>query len=823
MAIDESDVMAGVAASSSDERVPDASESDGSGDLSLDELRLRLDSPLYARESGLAAPMETPGLRELTWEHITNPTISQPVVSPADGDGTPRPAPIRIEDLLARPDIALAPMAPIAAPVMPSGPTEVVAPMAPDLDPTPSGLPSLASMMAAVPADSTAPYDSTDSDGADQLVKPIEEPPPVAHDTDPMIVGLADLIVKSTPGTGMPRVEALRDSLERGNSEIVPVIDGMSSDPPVLDAKVEFANASTAVPVVSAPTPPEPMPTPVASSLPNPVVAPPPPPPAPPSTAAAAVQAEMNRLAFLPDQEDDLDHPVEVPAIASTDVRIVQPGSPVSAPTAAPTGPTLSAGQAYQARPSTAAVRHNYSSLLNTTSVPVPQRRKRHVMRKFASVLVLLALVAGGLFAVKFFVLDRVSWSKELEPLAKDVEAARKLEFDKNVAVTALPVAVYATRLASSSLGLDGATPKARDGVWRSLGLLNGTLEPGAVGLTALVDEPAFYDPSDRAIYVVDGLDPEWRTYALHRALTMALLDQHFDWSGRLVDVAPTVARGTLALYDADAIAVADSLLDPDSREAVATQSFTAYSKYEVPVASSPFATATTGRLGLAVSPYLASLTTSQRDQLELNAAFTDGQLLDLRRVTGNLEATVAATSEGMLFWYHALASRVDTDLAWKAALAWQTDEVAGSVKVATFCTEASLSFDAASAEVVTAAFTAWAAAAPAGGKSAAQFEPVVGGLLPVKVQACDAGAAATAGAPKARLSLGGAPLRAEQFRQLRVLHPEVPQPQVACSVYGADPLTKADDRNMVDPVGGWAAPKAHPVPDPSKGPCAAP
>lgn len=817
MAIDEKDVMAGVAVPSSDERVPESTEPDGSGDLSLDALRLRLDSPLYARESGLAAPVETPGLRELTWEHVTNPTTSQPVVSPVDGDGPPRPAPIKLEDLLARPDIALAPMAPIAAPVMPSGPAEVVAPRDEEADPTPSGLPSLASMMAAVPAESTVLYESTDSVGVDELVKPIEEPPPVAHDTDPMIVGLADLIVKSTPGTGMPRVEALRESLERGDSEMVPVIDGMTNDPPVLDAKVEFANASTTVPVV--PAPPVSMPNPVANSLPNPVVAAMPPPP--PGAAAAEVQAEMNRLAFLPDQEDDLDHPVEVPAIASTDVRIVQPGAPVVA--SAPAGPTLSVGQAYQARPSTAAVRHNYSSLLNTTSVPVPQRRKRHVMRKFASVLVLLALVAGGLFAVKFFVLDKVSWSKELEPLAKDVEGARKLEFDKNVAVADLPVADYATRLATSSLALDGATPKTREGVWRSLGLLNGTLEPGAVGLTALVDQPAFYDPTDRAIYVVEGLDPEWRTYALHRALTMALLDQHFDWSTRLADAAPTVARGTLALYDADAISVADSLLDPDAREAVATQSFLAYTKYEVPVASSPFATATTGRLGLAVSPYLASLTTSQRDQLEQNAAFTDGQLLDLRRVTGNVEATVAATSEGMLFWYHALASRVGIDLAWKAALAWQTDEVAGSVKVSTFCTEAALSFDAASADVVTAAFTAWAAAAPTGGTSAAQFEPVVGGLLPVKVQACDAGAAATAGAPKARLSLGGAPLRAEQFRQLRVLHPEVPQAQVACSVYGADPLTQADDRNMVDPVGGWAAPKAHPVPDPSKGPCAAP
>jgi hypothetical protein len=547
-----------------------------------------------------------------------------------------------------------------------------------------------------------------------------------------------------------------------------------------------------------------------------------------------AVQAEMNRLAFLPDQEDDLDHPVEVPVIASSgDVRVVAAATPsvpsIPAPAPAPTsapapvagGPTLSAAQAFQARPSAAPVRHNYSSLLNTTSVPVPQRRKRHVMRKFVSVLVLLAMVAGGLFAVKFFVLDRVSWSKELEPLAKAVEGERTLDFDRSVSVTSLPVDEYAARLADSALALDGTAPNVRDGVWRSLGVLNGALDPAVLGLTAVVDEPAFYDPAQHAIVEVDGLKTEWRTYALHRALTMALLDQHYDWSSRIATLAPTAARGTVALYDADAIAVADALLEDATRAAAATQSFMAYVDYKVPASPSPFGTAVAGRLGLAVAPYLASLTTSQRDQLEQNAVFTDGQLLDLRRVTSGAEATVSANSQGMLFWYHALASRVDNDLAWRAALAWQADEVVGSANGTAICTSASLTFDASAADVVTAAFTAWAAAPPTGGTSSVEFQPVVAGQLTGAVKACDAGATATAGAPKARLSLGGAPLRAEQFRRLRVTQPGVTQAVAACAVYGADPVTAADERNMIDPVEGWTAPTTHPVPDPAAGACA--
>ena len=88
-------------------------------------------------------------------------------------------------------------------------------------------------------------------------------------------------------------------------------------------------------------------------------------------------------------------------------------------------------------------------------------------------------------------------------------------------------------------------------------------------------------------------------------------------------------------------------------------------------------------------------------------------------------------------------------------------------------------------------------------------------------VQACDAGAKATTGTAKARLSLGGAPLRAEQFRTARQKFPSATPAAVACAVYGKDKVTQADERNMVDPVDGWAAPTAHPAPNPAKGACA--
>ena len=83
---------------------------DGRAQMSPDDLRLRLGSPLFAREAGLAAAAPVPGLRELTWEHVINPTSTLPLVedAPPGPDAVPRPMPIRIEDLLARPEPALA-------------------------------------------------------------------------------------------------------------------------------------------------------------------------------------------------------------------------------------------------------------------------------------------------------------------------------------------------------------------------------------------------------------------------------------------------------------------------------------------------------------------------------------------------------------------------------------------------------------------------------------------------------------------------------------------------------------------------------------------
>ncbi|MBI4934167.1 MAG: hypothetical protein HY828_09835 [Actinobacteria bacterium] len=813
------------------------------GTLSLDDLRHRLDSPLFARDPALAAPAQVPRLRELTWEHVVNPTSSIPIVpsdepsadgaDPTVGAAPKSPKPLKIEDLLAAPADPFS----VASRAMPSGEQPAQQTMPAAVDPAPAveaesasstvedapvvrerpaapALPSFAAMLSGEVAEVDTP---TEVGGVDGLVKPIEERPPVARDTDPEIAGLAELIVRATPVTGMPRVEAVRDSL-RGDTGSVPVVvveDAVVAETP---AVVGFAPPTPAGGVGAVPAAPPSQQVPAVLPPPvsgkhatvdgaRPVTG------VQPAVAMSAVEAELNRLAYLPDQEEDLG-PVEVPEIVYSDVRSAEP---------VPAAPVLSNAELYAPRQSAAPVRHAYTDIVEKATPP-PRRRKRHVLRKIVTFVVLAGMVAGGLFAVKYFVLDKVKWADDIAPLAVDVETARALKFDHDIPVTELAGDEYATKIAETVHGITDENRSAVETSWRALGVLTGALDTQAIGRGALVDSPAFYDGAADAIYVLQGLDPEVRTFALHRALTMALLDQRFGWSARIATASPAVAAGTRALYDADALAVAQSLLTDEDRTAVADQLYALVRDNAGGATPSPFASYAAGRAGLALWTYFDAQSPQQRDLLETEAAVTDAQLLDLRRLTSGSAESAGDQAQGMLFWYHVLAARLDDDLAWNAALGWRGDEVSASGSGGT-CVTGTIRIDDAHSAVAVAAFDAWAAAAPPESTTAVSSVPGQSGApTAVTVTACDPGEAVPTNDSAPRLSLGGAPLRIEQYRRLMDSDDSLTPREAACAVYaGTDALTGDDERGMVDPVDGWTRPDSHPLPDPVASGCATP
>jgi hypothetical protein len=663
-----------------------------------------------------------------------------------------------------------------------------------------TGLPSFAAMLSGEVA--TTPSWSSGHLDTDDLVKPIEEPPPVARDTDPQVNDLAALILRSTPTGATPAVSAPPATSTSATPLIAPAFAPEPEpveEEPILDAAVEYATPHP--PVHSMMSPPL-----VRDTGVTPVV------------TGSPVEAELNRLAYVPDLDEDPIGPVEVPEIAYSDLRSAEPVA--ASPTMAG-APQLSQNEFFMPRQVAQVHRHAYTDLVAPTQ-STPRRRKRHVFRKVVTTIVLLGMVAGGLFAVKHYLLDRVNWPKDVAPLANAVETERGLRFTKDIPVATLATADYAAKISSALGGMTEATTPRIEATWRALGLSTGTLNVDASGLAAALDSPAFYDPASAQIYVLAGLDPELHSFALHRALTMALLDQQFKWSTQLTQAAPAVVLGTRAIFDADAIAVARHLATANEWTVLPDQQKALAQSFNVPALDpAPFATATVGRMGLTLWPYLADLTPDARNALEQSGVMTDSHALDLRRLTAGATDTVGTTTQGMLFWYHALASRVDDDLAWRAMLGWRGDEVQVDTTGATKCVNATVTIDASAANAALFGFTAWAATAPA--ESGTTMTPTTDakGVATITIHACDPGAGVPTNDGKPSLAFGGSPLRVQQYVDLVISHRSMSMAQAACVVYSDDPVSLNDERPLFEPNPGWLAPSKHPAPDPATPACA--
>ncbi len=461
-----------------------------------------------------------------------------------------------------------------------------------------------------------------------------------------------------------------------------------------------------------------------------------------PPVVEPVVEPVVNRLASVPDLIDD-DSPIELPPIT--------PSGPVVTYVPSVYAPVL-AESFYVAPPRPA------TTMVAAVAAPANVRKKskrkpkRHLFRSFVTLVLLFGLLAGGAFAAKKYLLHPPAWSAELKPLADAVATARGLEFEQAVDVTPLPVADYARRLAESAIG--SGTDRAP--TWRALGILNGDLDFEAIGLQALNDSPAFYDPTTKTIYVSNDLQAHAHLYrfAMQRAMTMALLDQQVDWGARVATATPAAALAIRATIDGDALAVANSLAATDSPELLAQELLDFVQGHGNTVAPSQYAATLAGRAGAAIRPIIVSMAGDSAGIAALEKATpSDDSLLDV----GRPAATIASPpgTQGIMFWYYVLASRIDDGQAWSAITHWTGDSILTSTGSANQCVDAKVAAnDADGAALLLAAFEGWAAAAPA--ESTTTVVPVEGNL--VAIRACDPGAAIAAqAAPKVPVILGGA------------------------------------------------------------------
>lgn len=742
--------------------------------FSMDDLRARLDAPLFHRDQGLSTPAQLPRLRELSFDQAEVPL---PLAVPE----TPTEGPVEAPVAAFADDVAAALHAALSAEIA----VETELALAP-----PRERPKLASFSELMSA-------SALQQEAEIQVAPAPEPEPIATpEPDP------EPEVSTQPALGESETDALLAVVaasETSANRLYEMGARVSDDAPLAASEI-----SSVVPEAI-------MPLPVAELNITPA-----------HGQRSAIEAELNRLAFLPDQEEPGGR-VEVPQIAMAHVEPRAVGVPVLSkhemynPRATPTMPT--------------AKRVSFESAFGATA---PRRRsKKGAVRRVISLVLTLAILGGGLYAAKFYLLDP-KWDPAVKVLADEVEATRLLEFDHAVEVTALSADEYSTRIASYALDIHDGNQEKVGSEMRALGLLNGVLDLRAIGLAALPETPAFFDAGSEKIYVVIGLPTQTYRFAMYRALTAALLDQHYGWGGNIDGASPSVVRGTRALYEADALATASSMLTPSDLALVIEQRAALYTTFTVPTTPSQFATTVAGRLGVSLRAFVEAFPLAERGRMLRDAVITDGQALDLRRLVRGVadaaadpldalrqEPAPASGSQGMLFWYHVLASRLDVATAWNNALPIQFDDMTVTAGATGDCVAATLTVTAAALDGVGAAFTAWASLAPA--ESATTVVPSLdGGIGHIAISACDLGLAVATNNGQVPLSLGGAPLRSEQYRLLKIAQPTLTNSQAACAVYDGDTVSATDDRLVVDPIEGWAVPSVHPVPDSTRPECAA-
>lgn len=565
----------------------------------------------------------------------------------------------------------------------------------------------------------------------------------------------------------MPRQRLLRDQLASTN----PSQGGstLASDA-ALQQALQDLKADDPTPAVVAPAPevavePVVVAAPVADAA---ASVDPPRPAGPMSTIGGVPMSAAEIFAMLPDSEE-MNTPASLPSItiASAELpRMPATGSaamvaPPSAPASVPgltDGPTFASSAPASAAYALPNVQVNAGTLVAPGTAPTKpvakKRRKkkkslakriRKIVSRIITTAILLGILGGGAFAVKKYVIDRAKWTTETEAIADTIETTTGATFDRPVAVTELPSVDFAARRADVALGVgDAVTTSA---TWQAVGVIAEPLDLAAIGGQPSLTGFAFYDPAADEVFVHADASPRLRESSLRHALTVALTYQ--STSGEADNRSTATARWLHADAVADAVSLAlGAADDPTVQDARNVELLEAVGA----APTTPLAPYVQALLGEGPSLPVVGALGAAADNMPAN----DVELLN----PFGPQVVTSADSMGALFWYHALAGRIDDANAWAAIATLGSDVTTVTADGGRTCVEGSLSAPD-GLEPLTAAFMEWAALAPAGSDASTAVRGTV-----LAVRSCQPpGAAATA--PDTGDLFGAAPIERQALATL--------------------------------------------------------
>jgi hypothetical protein len=398
------------------------------------------------------------------------------------------------------------------------------------------------------------------------------------------------------------------------------------------------------------------------------------------------------------------------------------------------------------------------------------------VKRAWATLLVLGSVLAPIGLAARPAAAATTSpehWDPRVTKYVRFVERHRKLEFEHPVRVKFLSDAAFVKEFQRGDAKItkqDRQEAERVAGELRAVGLIEGPVDliqsQRDLGAT---DTVGFYDQHRKALFVrgTDLSDVDTRVTLVHE-LTHALQDQHFDLT-KLDDGVKTDGEdfALTALVEGDATSVEDDYLFslPQAQQDAYFEGANATS---APAPDDPSSPAIPPVLDIFTSgPYVfgsryVGLLRASGGMDRVNRAFTkppvnEEQIIDpvagraalpaKRVTTPKLAADERrhgrADAFGALSLYLVLASRLDPEVALRAAQGWGGDRYVGFTKRGTDgqeCLRISVTGDtrADTAELAD-AFSQWAAALPPGAASSERVGDHVG------VTACDTGSTTAA------------------------------------------------------------------------------
>jgi hypothetical protein len=206
----------------------------------------------------------------------------------------------------------------------------------------------------------------------------------------------------------------------------------------------------------------------------------------------------------------------------------------------------------------------------------------------------------------------------------------------------------------------------------------------------------------------------------MDRALTLALLDQHYEWSTGLADLEPGQRIAVRAMFDGDAVSTAMAIIDPseaDSADLVEQVNEIVARHAEDAIGAPRYAVDLVGAAGGVAKLFDGADGLTGRDELLRSKLRSDAGVFDAARGLEyrpeDLGGEVTET-RGMLYWYYVLAGRLEPAAAWDAALAWDGDKVVVSQTANGFCVEATIATtDEVGRQRLLGALQQWAAIGP--------------------------------------------------------------------------------------------------------------